>query len=193
MQRKHGAAQTLTRHKAEKIALILGGIGGRSQHGQGFASLVCVAGRGGNKAGIMPCGQFVSAEIQCCVEQHTKFDGPVAVGAGIGRAPLGIGSGKGGQHLAQKCAAQVGHMQGHAKGSAGFGQPCRCVRWAIGQKKAVQGQHAVARVAQHNQRAKAVHAAADSNGHGDGGVGRVHGQFSLAGRVRDSECVVIKL
>ena len=124
----------------------------------------------------MPGGKLVCTQILGGIKQHTKLDGPVAVGAGVGSAALGVGGGKGGQHLALKFGAQVGHMQGNPQSSTGFGQPSRGRAWAIGQKKTVQGQYAVARIAQHNQRAQAVYTAADGHGYRDnGGIVCAHG------------------
>ena len=105
----------------------------------------------------MPCGQFVRAKLLRGVQQGPELDGPVAQGAGVGRAARRIGSGKRSQHLALENRAQIGNMQGHAKCSAGLFKTGRGRKIGFRQKKTVQGQYPVPCLLQHDKGAKTVH------------------------------------
>lgn len=114
----------------------------------------------------MACGQAVCTQGQGRIQQRAELNGAVATGAGVGRAPGGIGGGKGHEHLARKGLAQINHMQGHVQGGTGPVQPQRRVFRPLGQKTPVQGQHLVPRATQQEQGAQAVHPAAHGYSHG---------------------------
>ena len=113
----------------------------------------------------MPGSQLGRTQGKSRIKQNAKLDGPVAVGAGIGRAALGIGGGKGREYFALKLCAQIDHMQWYIQLGAGLCQARRSIIGPVGQKKTVQGQHVKACRAQHDQGAKAVHAAAHGHGY----------------------------
>ena len=171
-QGKEGMAQARGGHQAEKITLIFGPVvrGGQNRR----RVLLPVAPR--QQAGVMAGSKLVRAQSQGRVQQGSEFDGPVAARAGIGRAPFGIGPGKGNHDLALKNGAQIHCVQGNVQGPAGGFKARQWITGAAGpgmglfrQKEAVQGQHIVPGPAQKQQGAEAVHAAAH-------GYGNAHGQ-----------------